>query len=85
MNENAASTLFHVKSRTRIACWNARTLGSFSDQCAELLAAISTMKEKHIESPALPRPAGLVMLLQRSFQQLSSILDHPPLQFMVLQ
>ena len=43
----------HVKSKTRIACWNVRTLGSLSDQSAQLLATIDTMKKKKIELLAL--------------------------------
>ena len=43
----------HAKSKTRIACWNVRTLGSLSDQSAQLLATIDTMKKKRIELLAL--------------------------------
>ena len=53
LSGNAASTLIHAKTRTRIACWNVRTLGSLSDQSAQLLAAIRTMNEKCIELLAL--------------------------------
>ena len=42
----------HVKSKTRITCWNVRTLGSLSDQSAKLLATIDTMT-KRIELLAL--------------------------------
>ena len=38
--------LFHAKSRTRIACWNVRTLGSLSEQSAQLRAAMDTTVEK---------------------------------------
>ena len=37
----------------RIACWNVHTLGSLSDQSAQLLATIDTMKKKRIELLAL--------------------------------
>ena len=43
----------HAKLKTRIACWNVRTLGTLGDQSAQLLAAIKTMKEKNIELLAL--------------------------------
>ena len=36
------------KSKTRIACWNVRTLGSLSDQSAQLFATINTMNKKKI-------------------------------------
>ena len=44
----------HAKSKTRIACWNVRTRGSLSDQSAQLLATIDTMK-KRIELLALSK------------------------------
>ena len=55
----------HAKSKTRIACWNVHTLGSLSDQSAQLLATIDTMKKKRIELLALSetRWSGLVMAL----------------------
>ena len=43
----------HAMSKTRIACWNVRTLGSLSDQSAQLQATIDTMKKKKIELLAL--------------------------------
>ena len=43
----------HAKPKTRIACWNVRTLGSLSDQSAQLLTTIDTMKKKRIEFLAL--------------------------------
>ena len=43
----------HTKSKTRIACWNVRTLSSLSDHGPQLLAAIDTMKKKRIELLAL--------------------------------
>ena len=43
----------HTKSKTRIACWNVRTLGSLSDQSSQLLSAIETMQKKKIQLLAL--------------------------------
>ena len=39
----------HAKSRTRIGCWNVCSLGSLSDQSAQLLPVIDTMKSKSID------------------------------------
>ena len=49
----ASREFLHAKSRTRIACWNVRSLGTLSNQSAPLLAAIKTMNEKRIELMAL--------------------------------
>ena len=43
----------HAKSKTRIACWNVRSLGSLSDQCAPLQNVLATMKERNIDLLAL--------------------------------
>ncbi len=43
----------HTMSKMRIACWKVHTLGSLSDQSAQLLATIDTMKKKRIELLAL--------------------------------
>ena len=43
----------HAKSRTQIGCWNVRSLGSLSDQSAQLLSVIDTMKSKSIDLLAL--------------------------------
>ena len=43
----------HAKSKTRIACWNVRTLGSLSDQSVPLQSTINTMKKKKIDLLAL--------------------------------
>ena len=43
----------HAKSRTQIGCWNVRSLGSLSDQSAQLLSVIDTMKSKGIDLLAL--------------------------------
>ena len=40
----------HAQSKTRIACWNVRTLASLSNQSAPLLATIDTMKKKRMSS-----------------------------------
>ena len=42
----------HAKSKTRIACWNVRTLGSLSNQSVQLLATIDSLN-KTIELLAL--------------------------------
>ena len=39
----------HAKSRTRIGCWNVRTLGSLSEQSAQLRAVLDTMKSKNMD------------------------------------
>ena len=46
-------SLFHAKLKTRIACWNVRTLGRLSEQSEKLLGLVSTMEEKKIELMAL--------------------------------
>ena len=43
----------HAKPRTRIGCWNVRSLGSLSDQSAHLLSVIDIMKSKSIDLLAL--------------------------------
>ena len=43
----------HVKSRTRIGCWNVRTLGSLSEQSTQLRAVLDTMKSKNMDLLAL--------------------------------
>ena len=43
----------HAKSRTRIVCWNVRTLGSLSEQSAQLRAVLDTMKSKNMDLLAL--------------------------------
>ena len=49
----ASCDFFHAKSKTRIACWNVRCLGSLSDQCAPLQNVLATMKERNIDLLAL--------------------------------
>ena len=46
-------SLFHAKSKTRIGCWNVRSLGSLSGQSNWLSACLTTMKEKRIDLLAL--------------------------------
>ena len=36
----------HTKSKTRIACWNVRTLDSLSDQSSQLHSVIETMQKR---------------------------------------
>ena len=48
-NLSAPCGFFHAKSRTRIGCWNVRSLGFLSDQGAELCSVIHTMKTKDID------------------------------------
>ena len=43
----------YPKSRTRIGCWNVRSIGSLSDQSAQLRSVIDTMKSKNIDLLAL--------------------------------
>ena len=43
----------HAKNKTRIACWNVRSLGILSDQSVHLQNVIQTMKSKKIELLAL--------------------------------
>ena len=43
----------HIKSSTRIVCWNVRMLGTLSDQSAQHLAGIKTMNEKMLLKNAL--------------------------------
>ena len=43
----------HAKTRTRIGCWNVRTLGSLSEQSAQLRAVSDTMKSKNMDLLAL--------------------------------
>ena len=47
------ASLFHAKVKTRIACWNVRTLGRLSEQSEKLLGLVQTMEEKKIELMAL--------------------------------
>ena len=49
-----SSGFFHAKSRTRIGCWNVRSLGSLSDQSAQLCSIIDTMKFRNMDLLALP-------------------------------
>ena len=44
---------FHAKSKTRIGCWNVRTLGALSGQSKKLRSVLRTMKEKRIEILAM--------------------------------
>ena len=46
-------SLFHAKSKTRIGCWNVRTLGALSGQSEKLRSVLRTMKEKRIEILAM--------------------------------
>ena len=48
-----SSGFFHAKSRTRIGCWNVRSLGSLSDQSAQLCSVTETMKSRNIDLLAL--------------------------------
>ena len=43
----------YAKSKTRIACWNVRTLGILGHHSAQLFTAIKTMTENKIELLAL--------------------------------
>ena len=53
-NSSSVSRDFlHAKSKTRIACWNIRSLGALSAQSAPLCGVISTMREKNIDLLAL--------------------------------
>ena len=45
----------HFKSRTRIDCWNVRSLGSLSDQSAQLCSIIDAMKSKNSDPLALSK------------------------------
>ena len=47
------ASLFYAKVKTRIACWNVRTLGRLSEQSEKLLGLVQTMEEKKIELMAL--------------------------------
>ena len=38
-------SLLHAKTKTRIACWNVRTLGSLNKQSEKLTAALKTIEE----------------------------------------
>ena len=44
-----SSVLFHAKSRTRIDCWNVCSLGSLSDQSAQLRFVIDTIKSRNMD------------------------------------
>ena len=46
-------SLFHAKSKCRIACWNVCTLGSLSEQSEKLVSLLQTMKDRNIELMAL--------------------------------
>ena len=46
-------SLFHAKLKTRLTCWNVRTLGCLSEQSDKLLGLVRTMQEKKIELMAL--------------------------------
>ena len=45
--------IVHAKSHTRVGCWNVRTLGSLSEQSAQLCAVLDTMKSKNMDLLAL--------------------------------
>ena len=53
LRRRKAVSLFHAKSKTRIGCWNVRSLGSLSGQSDQLIACLRTMKEKRIDLLAL--------------------------------
>ena len=63
--------IFEILSlRIRIACWNVHTLGTLSDQSAQLLAAIKTMNERRRSIYWLSlRPIGQGMVLPKYGQQ----------------
>ena len=43
-----SSGFFYAKSRTRIGCWNVRSLGSLSDQSAQLHSVIETLNSRNM-------------------------------------
>ena len=46
-------SLFHAKSKTKIGCWNVRTLGALSEWSEKPRSVLRTMKEKRIEILAM--------------------------------
>ena len=53
VSNSVSCDFLHAKSKTRMACWNVRSLGALSAQSAPLRGVISTMKEKNIDLLAL--------------------------------
>ena len=68
--------ILHTTSNTRIACWHVCTLGSFSDQNAQLLATIDSVNNK----------TALLALSETPWSVLLSsiMIVVPPIMFMVV-
>ena len=80
---SAPRGFFHTKSRTRIGCWNVRSLGSLCDQSAQLCSVIDTMKSKNVDLLALSEchwPGNGVNTIRGIYYHLAlrhCILTHP--------